>query len=102
MTTTATPSSEGKPFVGIHALVVDEDDEIIRVTKRPPPPEPLRLAMTGFMAFVKGALGSAIVIAPFFGVWAAVATALTFTTFCVWLAHKNGPGVGLIVKETVE
>ncbi len=75
--------------------------------KRPPPPEPIRLMMTAFMAFIKGAVISAIVIAPFLGIWAAVGTSLAFTSFCVWLAHKKGPGVGLVnpdapAKVTIE
>ena len=68
-------------------------------SKRPPPPEPVRLMMTALMAFIKGAVVSAIVIAPFLGIWAAVGTSLAFTTFCVWLAHKKGPGVGLVERK---
>ncbi|AXX98103.1 hypothetical protein [Profundibacter amoris] len=67
--------------------------------KRLPPPEPVRLMMTAFMAFIKGAVVSAIVIAPFLGIWAAVGTSLAFTSFCVWLAHKKGPGVGLVERK---
>jgi len=67
--------------------------------KRPPPPEPVRLMMAAFMAFIKGAVVSAIVIAPFLGIWAAVGTSLAFTSFCVWLAHKKGPGVGLVERK---
>ena len=67
--------------------------------KRRPPPEPVRLMMTAFMAFIKGAVVSAIVIAPFLGIWAAVGTSLAFTSFCVWLAHKKGPGVGLVERK---
>ncbi len=67
--------------------------------QRPPPPEPVRLMMTAFMAFIKGAVVSAIVIAPFLGIWAAVGTSLAFTSFCVWLAHKKGPGVGLVERK---
>ncbi|WP_457651006.1 hypothetical protein [Profundibacter sp.] len=63
--------------------------------KRPHPPEPIRLMMTAFMAFIKGAVISAIVIAPFLGIWAAVGTSLAFTAFCVWLAHKKGAGGGV-------
>ncbi len=71
--------------------------------KRPPPPEPIRLMMTAFMAFIKGAVVSAIVIAPFLPIWVAVGTTLAFTTFCVWLAHKKGPGVGLVtLKKTAQ
>lgn len=55
--------------------------------------------MTALMAFIKGAVVSAIVIAPFLGIWAAVGTSLAFTTFCVWLAHKKGPGVGLVERK---
>ncbi len=77
--------------------------ETIPVSKRPPPPEPIRLMMTAFMAFIKGAVVSAILIAPFLGIWAAVGTSLAFTAFCVWLAHKKGPGVGLVERrETAE
>lgn len=68
-------------------------------TKRPPPSEPVRLFMAGVLAFIKGGVVSAIVVAPFFGIGAAVGTALAFSAFCVWLAHRKGPGVGLIEKE---
>ena len=67
-------------------------------TKRPPPSEPMRLMMAGFMAFIKGGIGSAIVVAPFFGIAAAVGTASAFALFCVWLAHREGPGIGKIEK----
>jgi len=70
-----------------------------RTPKRLPPPEPIRLMMTAFMAFIKGAVVSAIVIAPFLPIWVAVGTTLAFTTFCVWLAHKKGPGVGVIERK---
>ena len=65
------------------------------IPKRPQPSEPMRLLMTAFMAFLKGAVVSAIVIAPFFGIWAAVGMSLAFASFCVWLAHKKGPEVDL-------
>jgi len=67
--------------------------------KRLPPPEPIRLMMTAFMALIKGAVVSAIVVLPFLGIWPAVGTSLVFTTFCVWLAHKKGPGVGVIERK---
>ena len=69
------------------------------IPKRLPPPEPIRLLMTAFMALIKGAVISAILVAPFLGIWPAVGTSLAFTTFCVWLAHKKGPGVGLIDRK---
>jgi len=69
------------------------------IPKRLPPPEPIRLLMTAFMALIKGAVISVIVIAPFLPIWVAVGTTLAFTTFCVWLAHKKGPGVGLIDRK---
>ena len=62
--------------------------------RRPPPPESTRLMMTAFMAFIKGAVISAIVIAPFLGLWVAAGMALAFTGFCVWLAYLKGPGTG--------
>ncbi len=61
---------------------------------RPPPSEPVRLLMAGAMALVKGGLVAAIVVAPFFGVAAAPGAALGFSVFCVWLAHRAGPGSG--------
>ena len=76
-----------------------DGDEPYVAPKRLPPPEPVRLMMAAFMAFIKGAVVSAIVIAPFLGVWTAVATALAFMTFCVWLAHKKGPGSGMIERK---
>ncbi len=77
------------------------------IPKRLPPPEPIRLLMTAFMAFIKGAVISAILVAPFLGIGPAVGTSLAFTMFCVWLAHKKGPGVGIIerkkpVRPTIE
>lgn len=57
--------------------------------KRPPPPEPMRLVMAGFMAFIKGGIGSAIVVAPFFGVGTAIGTTTAFALFCVWLARRS-------------
>jgi len=60
---------------------------------RSPPPEHIRLMMAAFMAFIKGAVVSAILVVPFLGVWAAVGTSLVFTCFCVWLAHKKGPAM---------
>lgn len=68
--------------------------------KRLPPPEPIRLLMTAFMALIKGAVVSAIIVLPFLGVWPAVGTSLAFMTFCVWLAHKKGPGVGIIEPKS--
>lgn len=64
--------------------------------KRPPPSELMRLVMAGFMAFIKGGIGSAIVIAPFFGGAAALATATAFALFCVWLAHRSGSVAGKV------
>ena len=66
------------------------------LSKRPPPSEPVRLMMAFFMAFIKGGIGAAIAIAPFFGALAAFGVALAFALFCTWLAHRAGPGVGLI------
>ena len=68
--------------------------------KRPPPPEPVRLLMAGAMAFIKGGVISAIVVAPFLGIWAAVGTTLAFSSFCTWLAHKKGPGVGVVKRNS--
>ncbi len=62
--------------------------------KRPPPPEPVRLLMAGAMAFIKGGVISAIVVAPFLGIWAAVGTTLAFSSFCTSQAHKKGPALG--------
>jgi len=58
-------------------------------SKRPPPSEPMRLMMAGFMAFIKGGIGAAIVVAPFFGIAAALASTMAFTLFCVWLARRS-------------
>ncbi len=55
------------------------------------PSKGVRLFSTGFMAFIKGAIGSAFLIAPFFGPWAALATTLAFTTFCLGLAVRRLP-----------
>ncbi len=63
-------------------------------TKRPPPSAPVRLIMAFFMAFIKGGIGSAIIVAPFFGVGAALATTTAFALFCLWLAHRAGVGNG--------
>ncbi len=70
--------------------------------RRAPPPEPMRLLMAGVMAFIKGAVVSAVAIAPFLGPWAAAGTALAFSAFCVWLAHKKGPGVGPSERKKME
>ncbi len=67
--------------------------------RRAPPSEPMRLLMAGMLAFIKGGVVSAIVVAPFFGVGAAFGTATAFALFCVWLAHRKGPGSGKIEKE---
>ena len=76
-----------------------EDEAPYIAPKRLPPPEPIRLLMTAFMAVIKGGVISAIVVLPFLGVWPAVGTSLAFMSFCVWLAHKKGPGVGLIERK---
>ncbi len=56
------------------------------------PARGMQLVAGGFMAFVKGAIGSAFIIAPFFGLWAALATTLAFTGFCLWLAARRLSG----------
>ena len=62
--------------------------------KRPPPSEPVRLTMAFFLAFIKGGIGSAIIVAPFFGIGAALAATTAFALFCLWLAHRAGVGNG--------
>jgi len=73
--------------------------EHVAPLKRPPPPEPVRLLMAAAMAFIKGGVISAILVAPFLGIWAAVGTTFAFSSFCTWLAHKKGPGVGVVKRN---
>ena len=79
------------------ALYADADAEALapRASRQPTPPsEHRRLMMAALMAFIKGAVVSAVAVAPFLGIWPAVGTTLAFTLFCVWLAHKKGSAVG--------
>ncbi len=62
-----------------------------RAQPRPAPSEPMRLTIAGLVALAKGAVVSAIVVAPFFGPWPAIATAGGFAGFCVWLTRRKGP-----------
>ena len=55
------------------------------------PTTPKRLAVAGGMALLKGGVVSAIIIAPFFGIAAAVASATAFSAFCIGLALWRGP-----------
>ncbi|HGG06131.1 MAG TPA: hypothetical protein ENK28_11795 [Aliiroseovarius sp.] len=69
----------------------DAPDLAGSVRKTAAPSKAVRLFSTGFMAFIKGAIGSAFLVAPFFGPWAALGTTLAFTAFCLGLAVRKLP-----------
>ena len=77
----------------LEALAEAEPDATPAAARAAPNPA-MRLVSAGCIAFLKGAVVSAVVVAPFFGIGAAFASALAFCAFCTWLAWRKGPGVG--------
>ena len=99
----AASGEQAGPPDAVWDQIYDEAEEVPAAPRRQAAPSrAVRLFSTAFMAFIKGAVGSALVIAPFFGLWAALATTLAFTGFCLWLAMRRLPEADKAAGETVE
>ena len=82
-------------------ITENSDDTYVRPTQVPPS-RAVQLAMTSAMGFVKGAVISAFVVLPFFGLWVAAGTAVLFAGFCLSLALWRGPCHTGNCKETTK